>query len=195
MAAELGFAVEAARPLHRRISVLQSFGVIDSDASGRFQFQSISGDGGEYGVVSGEIFGRPVTSSFGAIGERILSSPVSQVLAGLLAWPASVAALFVSPLYGCPGSELRRLQQAAGLWPFCFKAAERLADFVEVWWLDHAQASLDGGGRRWRVVVHELKSLGCSPGRWATADGYILSLGMGVYFDSFQSQRVMGLFL
>jgi len=70
MAAELGFAVEAARQLHRRISVLQSFGVIDGDASGRFQFQSISGDGGEYGVVSGEIFGRSVTSSFGAIGNE-----------------------------------------------------------------------------------------------------------------------------
>ena len=164
MATELGFAVEAARPLHRRISVLQSFGVIYSDASGRFQFQSISGDGGEYGVVSGEIFGRSVTSSFGAKGEQILSFPVSQVLAGLLAWLASAAASSVSPLYGCPGSELRRLQQAAGLWPFCFKAAERLVDFVQVWWLDHAQASLDGGGRRWRAVVHELKSLGCSPG-------------------------------
>ena len=135
-----------------------------------------------------------MTSSFGAKGERILSFPISQVLAGLLAWPAMTAASFVSPRYGCPGSELRRLQQAAGLWPFCFKAAERLVDFVEVWWLDHAQASLDGGGRRWRAVVHELKSLGCSPGRWATADGYIPSLGMGVYFDSFQSQRAMGLF-
>ena len=129
MATELGFAVEAAWQLHRRISVLQSFGVIDSDASGRFQFQSISGDGGEYGVVSDEIFGRSVTSSFGAIGERILSSLVSQVLAVLLAWPATAAASSVSPLYGCPGPELRRLQQAVGLWPFCFKATERLGDF------------------------------------------------------------------
>ena len=133
MAAELGFAVEAARQLHRRISVLQSFGVIDGDASGRFQFQSISGDGGEYDVVSGEIFGRSVTSSFGAKGEQILSFPISQVLAELMAWPATAAASTVSPLYGCPGSELRRLQQAAGLWPFCFKAAERLVDYVEVW--------------------------------------------------------------
>ena len=79
MATELGFAVEAARQLHRRISVLQSFGVIDGDAFGRFQFQSISGDGGEYGVVSGEIFGRSVTSSFCAIGE--CPSPASQVFA------------------------------------------------------------------------------------------------------------------
>jgi hypothetical protein len=109
VAAELGFAVEAAWPLHQRISVIQSFGVIYGDASGRFQFQSISGDGGEYGVISGEIFGRSVTSSFGAKGERILSFPVSQVLAGLLVWPASAAASSVSPLYGCPGSKLRRL--------------------------------------------------------------------------------------
>ena len=65
-------------------------------------------------------------------------------------------------------------------------------DFVEVWWLDHAQASLDGGGRRWRAVVHELKSWGCSPGRWATADGYIPSLGMGVYFDSFKASARWG---
>jgi hypothetical protein len=27
-----------------------------------------------------------------------------------------------------------------------------------------------------------------------TADGFILSLGTGVYFDSFQSQHAMGLF-
>jgi hypothetical protein len=43
-------------------------------------------------------------------------------------------------------------------------------------------------------LVQELKSLGRGLGRWVTADGFILSLGMGVYFDSFQSQRVMGLF-
>ncbi|RLN22246.1 hypothetical protein C2845_PM07G20290 [Panicum miliaceum] len=100
MAVELGFAVEAVRPLHRRISVLQSFGVFYGDAFGRFQFPSISGDGGEYGVVSGEIFRRSVTSSFGAKGERTLSSPVSQVLAGLLAWPATAAASSVNPRTG-----------------------------------------------------------------------------------------------
>jgi len=35
--------------------------------------------------------------------------------------------------------------------------------------------------------------LGCSPGRWVIADGFILFFGMGVYFDSFSSQRATGL--
>jgi len=37
-------------------------------------------------------FGRSVTFSFAAKGERIGSSPASQVCAGLLAWPATAAA-------------------------------------------------------------------------------------------------------
>lgn len=74
-----------------------------------------------------------------------------------------------------------------------FKAAEQVPGFVEVWWLDQARAFLEGGGRRRRVVVQEPKSLGCGPGRWAIADGYIPSPRMDVYFDSFQSQSAMGL--
>jgi hypothetical protein len=35
--------------------------------------------------------------------------------------------------------------------------------------------------------------MGRVPNRWATADGFILSYDMGVFFDSSKSQWVMGL--
>jgi len=61
----------------------------------RWRIKLISGDGGDYGVFSGEIFskifGRSVTLSFAAKGERIRSSPALQVFAGLLVWAATVA--------------------------------------------------------------------------------------------------------
>jgi hypothetical protein len=52
-------------------------------------------------------------------------------------------------------------------------------------WPNLAQSSLGGGGRRWRVKIRELEMLGCGPGRWATADGFI-------NFDSAQSLCAMG---
>ncbi|CAN6201195.1 unnamed protein product [Urochloa humidicola] len=58
-----------------------------------WRIKLISGDGGEYGVFSGEILGRSVVLSFGAKGERILSSPALQGFAGLLAWSATAAVL------------------------------------------------------------------------------------------------------
>jgi hypothetical protein len=36
--------------------------------------------------------------------------------------------------------------------------------------------------------------VGCDPDRWATADSFILSYEMGVFFDSSKSQRALGLF-
>ena len=57
----------------------------------RGRIKLVSGDGGDYGVFSDEIFGRSVIFSFAAKGERIRSSPALQVFAGLLVWPATVA--------------------------------------------------------------------------------------------------------
>ena len=94
------------------------------------------------------------------------------------------------------GASFSFLWCATGWWalslPFFLKDADQAAGVEDGGQLDLAPFSLDGGGRRWRVVVHELKSLGCSPGRWATADGYIPSLGMGVYFDSFKASARWG---
>jgi hypothetical protein len=44
-----------------------------------------------------------------------------------------------------------------------------------------------------RAQIQEL-GLGASPDRWVTADGFILSLETGVYFNSFQRQHTIGLF-
>jgi hypothetical protein len=61
--------------------------------------------------------------------------------------------------------------------------------------LDPPRFPLGRGGRcRWRARIWELEELGRGPGRWSIADGFIPSSGMGVYFDSVQSQRVMELF-
>lgn len=100
----------------------------------------------------------------------------------------------VNPLCRSLGPERRCVQLKAGLRAFCYKAAEQVAGFVEVWRLGQARVSLNGGGRRRRVVVHELESLGRGLGQWATADGSIPSLGTSVYFDTLQSQCAMGLF-
>ena len=77
---------------------------------------------------------------------------------------------------------------------FCFKGAEMDA----VWDLvvdrpDLALFFLDGGGCQSRAQIWESEVLGRSPGRWVIADGFILFFGMGVYFDSFSSQRATGL--
>ena len=53
-------------------------------------------------------------------------------------------------------------------------------------WLDSGRSSFGGGCRRWRAQIQELEEAGRSPGRWATADDFF-------NFDSFQSQRAMGL--
>ena len=53
-------------------------------------------------------------------------------------------------------------------------------------WLDPGRSSFGGGGRRWRAQIQELEEAGRRPGRWVTADGFF-------NFDSFQSQRAMGL--
>jgi len=58
---------------------------------------------------------------------------------------------------------------------------------------DLALFFLDDGGRRSQAQIQESEVLGRSPGRWAIADGFILFFGMGVYFDSFSSQRETGL--
>ena len=49
------------------------------DGAPCWRIRVISGDGDEYGLILGEIFGRSVTSSFCAIGE--CPSPASQVFA------------------------------------------------------------------------------------------------------------------
>jgi hypothetical protein len=59
---------------------------------------------------------------------------------------------------------------------------------------DLVQSSLGGGGRWWRAQILELEKLGRGLGRWVIANGFILFPMTGVYFDSFQSQRAMGLF-
>jgi hypothetical protein len=78
---------------------------------------------------------------------------------------------------------------------FCVKVAEPAAGFVEQWRLGLTQASLNGGGRWWWVKIQDLESLGRDSSRWVTVDGFILTLGTGVYFDFSQSHRVMGLSL
>lgn len=78
---------------------------------------------------------------------------------------------------------------------FYFKAVEHAVGFVEEERrLDQARATLGGGGRLRRVQVQERKSLGRGPSRRAVADGFILSFGAGVYFDSNQRHSAMGLF-
>jgi hypothetical protein len=49
--------------------------------------------------------------------------------------------------------------------------------------LDLDRFPLGGGVRRWRVQIQELDEVGCVPGRWATADGFIPSYEIGVFFD------------
>jgi hypothetical protein len=68
---------------------------------------------------------------------------------------------------------------------FFLNDALRSVGFVVGGWPDLAQSPLGGGGCRRRVQIWELEELGRGPGRWVTADGFIVSLGMGVYFDSF----------
>jgi hypothetical protein len=77
---------------------------------------------------------------------------------------------------------------------FVFKDMGCVVGLVDGSQLDLAHSSLGGGGCRWRAQIQELEGSGCSPGRWVTADRFILSLGTSVYFDSFQSQRAMGIF-
>jgi hypothetical protein len=59
---------------------------------------------------------------------------------------------------------------------------------------DLVQSSLGGGGHWWRAQILELEKLGRGLGRWVIANGFIPFPMTGVYFDSFQSQRAMGLF-
>jgi hypothetical protein len=75
-----------------------------------------------------------------------------------------------------------------------FTCAVLAVDVADGGRLDLARSPLDGAGRRRRVWIQELDELGRGPGRWATADGSIPSLGTGVYFDSFQSHQAMELF-
>ncbi|CAN6179544.1 unnamed protein product, partial [Urochloa humidicola] len=93
-------------------------------------------------------------------------------------------------LYRSPTSVHLRLRQAAKVRGFCSKAAEQ-AGAADDWRLDLIRSSLDGNGRRRRVEVQELRSLGCDPSRCAIADGSILFFGTGVYCDSLQSRQAM----
>jgi hypothetical protein len=78
--------------------------------------------------------------------------------------------------------------------PFVFKDMGCAVGLVDGSQLDLARSSLGGGGCRWRAQIQELEGSGVWP--WSMGDRrrFILSLGTGVYFDSFQSQRAMGIF-
>ena len=56
---------------------------------------------------------------------------------------------------------------------FCFKVAEAVAGWMEVWRVDPACVSYGGGQRRRRAWIQDRGDSGCSPGRWATIDGFI----------------------
>jgi hypothetical protein len=77
---------------------------------------------------------------------------------------------------------------------FFLKGAVQSVGDVDGGRLDLDRFSLGGGVRRRRVQIQELDRVGCDPDRWATADSFILSYEMGVFFDSSKSQRALGLF-
>lgn len=77
---------------------------------------------------------------------------------------------------------------------FFLKGAVQTVGDVDGGWLDLDRFPLGGDVRRRRVQIQELDGVGCDPGRWATAAGFILSYEMGVFFNSSKSQRAMGLF-
>ena len=94
---------------------------------------------------------------------------------------------------GAPGVELLyrslafillHLRWAVKVRGFCHEAAEQDAGFVEGWWMGHARASLDDGGRRRRVEVQDRRSSGCDPDRWAIGDAFISSVWVSAYCDS-----------
>ena len=87
-------------------------------------------------------------------------------------------------LYRSLAFVLLRLRRVVKVRGFCLEAAEQDAGFVEGRWMDHTRVSLDGGGRRRRVAVHDRRSSGCVPGRWAIGDAFISSVWVSAYCDS-----------
>jgi hypothetical protein len=99
----------------------------------------------------------------------------------------------VNSLFKSPGLTVHRSLRVAAMSVFCIKVAEPAVGFVEEGQLGLPQASLCGGGCRWRVKTQDLGSLGCDLDRWAFADGFIPSFETGVFFDSSQSRWAIGL--
>jgi hypothetical protein len=75
---------------------------------------------------------------------------------------------------------------------FCFDAELSVWDLV-VGWPDPTSSSTGDGDFRSDARIRGSEMLGRRPGRCFIADGFILFLGMGVYFDSIASQWATGL--